>query len=90
MSTQLFSLSQLSQDSDSEDALESQKFIDNESAGKSSKYRSRCMSKRWLLVTNAALFFFSFTMLLIALHVHSGKAPAGGSGLLGSGLLSCE
>ena len=82
MSTRLFSLSRLSQDSDSEDALELQKFIDNESAGKSSEYRSSCMSRRWSLVTNAALFSFSFTMLLIALHVHSRKAPAGGNGLL--------
>ena len=85
MSTKLFSLSQFSQISDSEDELELQKFIDNESAGKSSEYRSHCMSERWVLVTNAALFFFSFTMLLIALHVHSRKGPAGGSGLL-----SCE
>ena len=70
---------------DSEDAFESQKFIDDEPVGKSSEYRPRCMSGRWVLVTNAALFFFSFAMLLIALHVHSRKAHAGGSGLL-----SCE
>ncbi len=82
MSTQLFSLSQFFRNPDSEDELELQKFLDDESA---SEYRSRCMSKRWVVVTNAALFFFSFTMLLIALHVHSRKAPADGSRLL-----SCE